>query len=673
MTNEVTTSPPPSLAVDAWNELDDPVTIIDEAFRPMLCNAAFHEWTHGSGTATELRDGAGGYLLALGRVFADEAVSRVSRAVKSVLAGEVVDDTLVIETTASGPSTTEIIRVRIRQSRAFPGHVLMVHTTVTDYELGRREREAFARLADVIPDAIIVTDRTLRVTRWNRGAERSFGVPESQALGKVLTTLVTGLSRDVVLETLRTRFVFHDPPLTTDDDVPQISAWAIPTDDGHPHFVAAVFLVRDHTPERRARFAAAQANERVRHAQRLEAVGALAGGVAHDFNNLLSVIQSYANFVTDELPRDSPLAADMQEILGASQRGAALTRQLLAFGRRQVFEPKTTTLDEIITEVDRLLARLLGEHISVVVERSDDEKTIRVDVAQLEQVVINLALNARDAMPTGGVLTLRTRRVELTEAQAARDGAIAGAYAELAVIDTGSGIDDSVLAHIFEPFFTTKGSQHGTGLGLATAYGIVKQSGGHLVVESTTGVGTTFRVRMPLAPSAAAAPRRQRPTPMVSRTRPAFIVVVEDEPKVREIVRRTLSARGYGVHHFATANEALPFITTYQGTIDLLLTDLVMPGMSGAELSERVARARPETRILFMTGYADDSAERLGITLRGRDVLHKPFAPATLVARVRTALENDATGSGPGNGNEAALGADTNVPQAAAMRPEAKP
>ncbi len=494
------------------------------------------------------------------------------------------------------------------------------------------------RLASHLPDAIVVTDARGLIRLWNESAERLFGVAKSAALGRAVDTIVPDLDPARLRSVLDRDGKFQGRcGLHTDEGQPPcLFAWSAGTGDDS----AVLFVHRDSDPTRRAAFDAAHAHEVMRRSQRLEAIGALAGGVAHDFNNLLSVVQSYANFVYQDLPESSALRADVQEILGATHRGAQLTRQLLAFGRKQVFDPKLSDLDEVVETMERLLGRLIGENVSILVERTEDTKPILVDTTQLEQVVVNLALNARDAMPEGGMLSLRTCIVTVGPHDALRlQDAEPGRYAELAVLDTGIGMDEEVRTRLFEPFFTTKGPTKGTGLGLSTAYGIVRQSGGHIVVESKPGLGSTFRVRLPLKHGDTMSLRPSRPTPLASADRPALILVVEDEPKVREIVRRVLGSRGFVVHACGDANEALSFLTDFQGRVDLLLTDLVLPGMSGAALAERVITLRPNVCVIYMTGYVDAAAESLGVTTRGRDVLHKPFSPATLVSRVRAAIE----------------------------------
>jgi len=372
----------------------------------------------------------------------------------------------------------------------------------------------------------------------------------------------------------------------------------------------------------------------------MEAVGRLAGGVAHDFNNLLQVINGYAEYAIDNLAPEDRLREDMQNILDSGRRASNLTRQLLAFGRRQVLRPVVLDVNKATLEMAEILRRFLGEDIELVLALAPDLGRVKADPGQFELVLMNLAVNSRDAMPQGGTLTIETVNVELNEPSAARPLGIApGPYVTLAVSDTGRGMDEATKASVFEPFFTTKEQGKGSGLGLATVYGIVRQSGGAIWLESELGRGTTFKICLPrLAAAAEAAPPE---TPETTRARGTeTILLVEDEDNVREFVRRILEASGYTVIACRNGADALLACERHPGPIDLLLTDVIMPQMSGGRLAERLSAIRPTTRVLFMSGYADDAIAQHGVLDPGTQFIAKPFTTAALATKVREVLDS---------------------------------
>ena len=385
-----------------------------------------------------------------------------------------------------------------------------------------------------------------------------------------------------------------------------------------------------------------ESEERFRQAQKMEAVGRLAGGVAHDFNNLLMVMRGYGELLLNRLDANDPLRRNAEEIQKAAERATALTQQLLAFSRKQVLQPKVLDLNAVVTEVEKLLRRLIGEDIELAAVLDLALGRVKADPGQMEQIILNLAVNARDAMPRGGRLTLKTANVTLDQAYAyARQhvGAAPGPYVLLAVSDTGIGMDAETRSHIFEPFFTTKGAGKGTGLGLSTVYGIVKQSGGTLWVESAPGRGTTFEIYLPLVEEVAAGgelhPALPAPTPGGTET----ILVVEDEMSVRKLAAEFLGSNGYTVLEAQDGGEALQVCEEHRAPIHLLLTDVVMPGMSGWELAERLAGARPEMKVTYMSGYTDDAIVQHGVLEEGTAFLQKPFSLDALARTVREVLE----------------------------------
>ncbi|AHG90499.1 PAS sensor protein [Gemmatirosa kalamazoonensis] len=377
-----------------------------------------------------------------------------------------------------------------------------------------------------------------------------------------------------------------------------------------------------------------------RQAQKMEAVGQLAGGVAHDFNNLLTVIISYSGMLLTELPASDPVRADVQEIRRAAERASALTRQLLAFSRQQLLEPQVLDVNVVVRDLQRMLHRVLREDVRLVTVLAARLGRVYADAGQLEQVIVNLAVNARDAMPTGGTLTVETADVDLDgEYALTHAGVTPGHYVMLAVSDTGVGMDAATQARIFEPFFTTKPLGHGTGLGLATVYGIVKQSGGHVWVYSEPGVGTTFKVYLPRVSAPLTRPR-SGPYPAVARGS-GTILLVEDDETVRRAARRILEQAGYQVLEARDGAEALRVAGT-NGTgavrVDLVITDVVMPAMSGPEFVAALREARPDVPVIFMSGYTDDAVLRQKLVEPGVAFVQKPFTPEGLARKVGDAL-----------------------------------
>jgi PAS domain S-box-containing protein len=392
-----------------------------------------------------------------------------------------------------------------------------------------------------------------------------------------------------------------------------------------------ILLTEDVTDLRRA-------EEHLRLAQRLEAVGRLAGGVAHDFNNLLLVIMSYASFAIEALHKDDPVRADLDRIKEAGERATALTRQLLAFSRKQVLEPELVDLSTVVSGIEGMIRRLLGEDIVIDTRLSRDIGSVLADRGQLEQVLMNLAVNARDAMPQGGRLTIETAAVELDEGFAAQHTSVKpGRYTLLAVTDSGVGMDAETKDHIFEPFFTTKETGKGTGLGLATVYGIVKQSGGSIWVYSELGRGTTFKVYLPRVDALAAAPPRR--SVRADASGHETVLVVEDEEAVMRLTERILRGAGYRVLAAKGGAEALALSDRHEGDIHLLLTDVVMPEMSGREIAEKMACKAPRLAVVYMSGYTDDAIVHYGILDPGTRFLAKPFTAADLKRKVREALD----------------------------------
>ncbi len=469
----------------------------------------------------------------------------------------------------------------------------------------------------------------------NAAFARIFGFSSvEEALGCNLRQLhLSGAAADQFLDELtrRRRLVYYESTMRRVDGreihvIRNVSGEF----DAEGRLRSIVGFVFDNTEHRRL-------EERVRQSQKMETVGRLAGGIAHDFNNLLLAIQGYASLLAEHV-MENPEASDaLGHIQRSADRAATLTRQLLAFSRRQVLQPRAVNLNEIVVAMLPLLQRLLGESVEVVPQLAPDLGLVRADRAQLEDVLVNLAANARDAMPGGGRLQLSSRNVELRDTWFAfHDGPQPGDYVELAVQDNGSGMSEEVKAHLFEPFFTTKEQGKGTGLGLSTVYGIIKQSGGEVQAYSTLGQGTTIKI---LLPRMAGAPTDALKPPAPGAPATSFsILVVEDEPAVRSLVRRILEREGHAVMDASHPNEALALVGEARSRVDLLVTDLVLPGMSGRELWERLQTDSRELPVIYMSGYTEDAVIKHGVRGSKVNFLQKPFKPDELIAKVREVL-----------------------------------
>jgi PAS domain S-box-containing protein len=527
---------------------------------------------------------------------------------------------------------------------------------VTEQELTDAK---YLGILEAAPDALIAIDASGRIVLATAQTERMLGYHRDELLGREVEILVPERlrrqhvsHRDHYIDNAQTRPMGAGKQLMAQrKDGSQfpadISLSSLDTPDGR--LVAAA--IRD-ASERLA----AQAEHdrlktlaeqqrmasRLQQTQRLESLGQLAGGVAHDFNNLLAVIINYAAFVAEEIEQAAniepdrwvPVARDVQQIQRAAERGIALTHQLLAFGRREVARPRVLSINSLVREVQQMLGRSLGEHVQVDVALSDDLWPVRADPGQLGQVLVNLAVNARDAMPSGGTLSLETDNTmvgdEATNLQPGR-------YVRIRVSDTGAGMAPEVAAHAFEPFFTTKPKGQGTGLGLATVYGIVTEAGGDVQIASEADHGTCFTLLLPatedrLADTEAQPAERRRGGGET-------VLVVEDEPAIREVTRRILCRHGYDVIMSDDGSDAIHQAKTRSEPIHLLLTDVVMPQVLGKDVSEAVRAVRPETKVLYMSGYARPVLAGTGTLDAGVTLLEKPFSEAALLAAVRDALD----------------------------------
>jgi two-component system cell cycle sensor histidine kinase/response regulator CckA len=496
--------------------------------------------------------------------------------------------------------------------------------------------ERYRLLVENSADMITLQDGQGRITFASPSISRILGFPPAEVLGRRL--------RDFVHEDdAKVLAVAHDEvlmrgftPLITGlrfrhrDGTWRIvegSAARITEPDGT---VGLVTTGRD-TTER------VQLEAQLHQAQKMEAVGRLASGVAHDFNNLLTVILGYSNLLLDQLDESHVLYQEVDEIKRAADRAATLTQQLLTFSRKQVLSLRPVDLNQVLGGLAEMLRRLIGEDVELTLKPAADLALTRVDPGQIEQMVMNLAANARDAMPQGGRLSIETANVELDNAYARRRAVQPGSYVMLAVTDTGQGMDAATQARLFEPFFTTKEPGKGTGLGLSSVYAIVRQCGGNIFVYSEPGRGSSFKIYLPRVDTQASA-RPSKLAPDEARG-DETVVLVEDEPLVKNLVSEVLRKSGYQVMEFVNGRDALTRARRHSGHIHLLVTDVVMPGMSGIELARQLAPGRPEMRILFLSGYTDDLVERQGVLQPGRDFLQKPFTPDTLLRRVRALLD----------------------------------
>jgi two-component system cell cycle sensor histidine kinase/response regulator CckA len=515
---------------------------------------------------------------------------------------------------------------------------------ITDRYEAEETRALLAAIVQTSNDAIISKRLDGTITSWNAAAERLFGYSAGEAIGQSISILVPPGQLDEE-RTLLNRIaegdrVHHYETVRRrkDGDLVAVSISLAPIMDASGKVVGASKTARDLTAQHRTDEVLRRTEGQLRQAQKMEAVGRLAGGIAHDFNNVLSVILTYGELLLAELKPGEPMRDDVEEIKRAGLRAADLTRQLLMFSRQQVIAPKVLDLNDVLASMDKMLQRILGADVDLVSLPTQPLGRVRVDPSSIEQVIMNLVVNARDAMPTGGKLTMETDNVVLDEAYA-RDhlGVTPGPHVMLAVTDTGTGIDKATLTRIFEPFFTTKEAGKGTGLGLSTVFGIVQQGGGSVWVYSEPGKGTTFKVYFPRV-DAEVDPVRAIALP-TDLHGSETVLLVEDDDQVRTVARGILRRSGYYVIEARNAGEALLHSEKHPSTIHLLLSDVVMPQMSGPELAKRLARTRPEMKVLCMSGYTDDSIVRHGVLEAHIAYLQKPITPETLTKKVREVLD----------------------------------
>jgi two-component system, cell cycle sensor histidine kinase and response regulator CckA len=507
---------------------------------------------------------------------------------------------------------------------------------------GRKECEADrARLAAILEcseDAIVSMTVEGIVVNWNPGAERLYGYTAEEMIGRPISVLFAADHSQEHLEILEKvrkgeRLAAYDTVRRRKDGTTiTLSVDICPIMVREGEIVGASKIAHDITRIK-------QLEEQFRQAQKMEAIGRLAGGVAHDFNNLLTLICGYSDVVLKDLPPEGRARSWLTEIKKAGERGTMLTRQLLAVSRKQALEPKVLDLNEVVANCEKMLKRLVGEDVDLKAVLDPALGRVKTDPGQVEQVLMNLVVNARDAMPQGGKLTIETANVVLDRAYCRfHAGVQPGRYIMLSVSDTGCGMNAATQARIFEPFFTTKQPGEGTGLGLAMVYGFIKQSEGHVYVYSEPGLGSTFKIylrQIEAVPPPAAPPADIESVPHGTET----ILLVEDETEVRAFARRVLETCGYTVLEAAHGGEAIPLAAEHPGPIHLLLSDVVMPELGGRRLAERIVALRPDIKVLYVSGYTTDAVVRHGVVESDAAFLQKPFTPSALTRKVREVLD----------------------------------
>ena len=512
-------------------------------------------------------------------------------------------------------------------------------------EQSERLKASYLRFSTVTQsarDAIISTDMHGDITFWNRSAAATFGYTEAEVLGQPITMLIADNDRatykaalpDPKADDLALGHIIEVTGLRK-DGVRFPGEFSLAALNG-PEGTAFTAVVRDVMERKQSQDTLRQREEQLRQAQKMEAIGRLAGGVAHDFNNLLMAIHGYGEMLVQNLAEGDERRTDAEEIVKAADRAAGLTRQLLAFSSRQVITQHAVALDQLVQNMQNMLQRLIGPEIQITTEVWPDLTPVLADTTQVEQILVNLVINARDAMPHGGKIAIELRNLELDKTGVgAHPGLQPGDYVEMSVSDTGAGMDAETRSRIFEPFFTTKENGKGTGLGLATVYGIVQQNNGAIEVQSRVGHGTTFYIYLPRATDLG------KPAPMVAAASGGgheTILLVEDDDRVRALVANMLRKQGFTVLLASAGDQALEIAARHRGEIDLLLTDVLMPGLNGRMLSERFTATRPETRVLYMSGYSDDEILRLGVRKAAAHFIQKPFSVDALLHKIREML-----------------------------------
>ena len=595
----------------------------------------------------------GGLIAAL--VFNSRIVKRVHRLeeeARQVAAGEPItgevsgrDEIARLESTLQ--DTSELLRLQTSELETARGELeervrqRTIELSQANEELHQANeiRQAIIKSA---PVAIWATDLEGKVTFWNPSAEKIFGWTEGEVIGQPLPVITDEQQSEFRewLERYRTGEALaavERKRRRNDGKLIDVSIWTAPLRDTQGNIVGAIAIDSDITEQKNL-------EEQFRQSQKLEAIGRLAGGVAHDFNNLLTVIMGYVEMLVSEAQDRPELVQYAQEIQYSATRASALTAQLLAFSRRQLSQPKVLDINEVVTHSTKLLRRVIGEDIEIATHLAPNLGKVKADPIHIDQLIMNLVVNARDAMSDGGKLTIETANVIVDENYVGKHlGVKPGPYTLLAISDTGTGMTEEVRNRIFEPFFTTKEAGKGTGLGLAIVYGVVKQNHGAIMVYSEPGKGTTFKIYLPMVevPAEVAAANGSTAEPRGSET----VLLCEDESAIRKLLQTMLGRLGYRILVAENPREALEMARRHNGSIDLLLTDIVMPEMSGFELARAVRGNRPHMKVLFMSGYTDNRVNNSWMLEPGTPFLHKPFTGASLAQKVREALGGGEVGT----------------------------
>ena len=504
-------------------------------------------------------------------------------------------------------------------------------------------RSRLALIIDSSEDAIIGQNLDGIITSWNKGAERIYGYAPEEVIGKNISLLVppdeaaNGLpdeSSEILDKVARGEGIEHRESVrvTKDGRRLDVSISVSPLRDAKGDVIGASAIARDMTDQKRT-------ENQLHQSQKMEAIGRLAGGVAHDFNNILGIINACTEFLRDRIEPAAESSIYVENIKKAIERGSALTRQLLAFSRSSAIQPRLLDLNERLKDVSKLLRPLMGDDVEVLIVSRSPSAVVEADPGQLDQIVVNLAVNARDAMPRGGKFILETGTAKFDEAFAEQRQAMpAGKYVVLAISDTGNGMDEATVSRIFEPFFTTKEAGKGTGLGLATVYGIVKQSAGHILVYSEPGHGTTFKIYLPSAEHKIGLLTKAEAESVGPKRQGTTILLVEDDEVMRSLTKKVLEEHGYTVVEANDGESALESVQSYPGQIDLLLTDVVMRRVSGPELVERLGSSHPTLKVVYMSGYTGELIAEREVLKRGVTLLEKPFTRTALLNTIHTAL-----------------------------------
>ena len=582
---------------------------------------------------------------------------REAAVVAAVAAGERVEQYQTRRLRKDG--TTVDVSLTLSPIADRTGAIVGVATVARDVTERQRADARLRGLMEAAPDAMVCVDADGRITLVNAQTERLFGYGRDELIGQPVETLVPDQVRSLH-PGHRAGYVADPRPRPMGADMQlagrrrdgttfpaEVSLATMDTDDG----LLVTAVVRDVTErleiaaerERLRTQAERDKLERQLHqSQRLESLGQLAGGVAHDFNNLLGVISNYSTFAGEEVAKELPdtrwqaVSDDIGQVQQAAERAAGLTHQLLAFARQEVIQPRVFNVNDIVVNVEQLLVRTLGEHIELIADLAPDLEPVLADPGQIEQVLVNLAVNARDAMPQGGKLIIQTANTSIAEATIGHAGLAPGRYVTIKVSDTGAGIPKDVLDRVFEPFFSTKPKGEGTGLGLATVYGIITQAGGHVQIYSEPGIGTILTALLPVTDQAASTPAP--PSAKPQRGHGQTILVVEDEDAMREVTRRILDRNGYHVVAAASGRQALEILARQLAHIDVLLTDVIMPHMQGKELADKVCILQPAAQVVFMSGYTQGLLGAQGVLEPGVHLIEKPFSETILLTKLHEIL-----------------------------------